>query len=63
MPEERITALKVDETSVEMTDVMDDANDVAQKAEAALEKYPFVTWLDSLKQSNKKRINVSRRKH
>lgn len=49
VPEERITALKMDETAVEITDVMDDANDIAQKAEAPLEKYPFVTQLESLK--------------
>lgn len=49
VPEERITALKVDETTVEMTDVMDGANDIAQKAEAPLEKYPFVTHFESLK--------------
>lgn len=46
VPEERITALKVDETAVEMTDVMDGANDIAQKTEAPLQKYPFVTRLE-----------------
>lgn len=54
MPEERITALKVDETAVEMTDVMDGANDIVQKVEAPLEKYPFITPLESLKRSNKR---------
>ncbi|XP_041789811.1 exosome complex component RRP45 isoform X2 [Chelmon rostratus] len=34
MPQERITALKTDETPVEMTDVSDRAKDVVQKAEA-----------------------------
>lgn len=40
VPEERITALKVDETAVEMTDVMDGANDIVQKVEAPLENVP-----------------------
>ncbi|XP_075947246.1 exosome complex component RRP45 [Anarhichas minor] len=34
MPQERITALKIDETSVEMTDVTERAKDIVQKAEA-----------------------------
>ncbi|XP_068606617.1 exosome complex component RRP45 [Brachionichthys hirsutus] len=33
MPQERITALKKDETSVEVSDVMDRANDIIQKSE------------------------------
>lgn len=41
LPEERITAMIVNEASVETTDAMDGANDVAQKVEAPLEKYPF----------------------
>lgn len=59
MPEERITALKVDETAVEMTDVMDGANDIVQKVEAPLEKYPFITRLESLKRTQQKtRFNM-----
>lgn len=34
MPQERITALKMDETSVEMTDVTERAKDIIQKTEA-----------------------------
>ncbi|XP_051802046.1 exosome complex component RRP45 isoform X3 [Acanthochromis polyacanthus] len=34
MPQERITALKTDETPVEMKDVTESANDIVQKAEA-----------------------------
>lgn len=41
MPEERITALKMDETAVEMTGVVDGANDIVQKVEAPCQKYPF----------------------
>lgn len=41
MPEERITALKMDETAVEMTDVVDGAKDIVQKVEAPRQKYPF----------------------
>lgn len=55
MPEERITALKVDETAVEMTDVMEGANDIVQKVETPLEKYPFITGLEPLKQTPQKR--------
>nr|XP_046259084.1 exosome complex component RRP45 [Scatophagus argus] len=40
MPQERITALKMDETSVEMTDVTDRANDIVQKAEGAPQTVP-----------------------
>lgn len=55
VPEERITALKVDETAVETTDVMDGANDIVQKVDTPLEKYPFITGLESLKQTQQKR--------
>lgn len=41
MPQERITALKMEETSVEMTDVADRANDIVQKAEVPHQTYPF----------------------
>ncbi|XP_074483667.1 exosome complex component RRP45 isoform X1 [Sebastes fasciatus] len=40
MPQERITALKMEETSVEMTDVTDRANDIVQKAEAPPKTVP-----------------------
>lgn len=40
MPQERITALKKDETPVEMTDVTETANDIIQKAEAAPQAVP-----------------------
>ncbi|KAM9362618.1 exosome complex component RRP45 [Symphorus nematophorus] len=40
MPQERITALKMDETPVEMTDVTDRANDIVQKAEAPPQTVP-----------------------
>ncbi|KAM7009178.1 exosome complex component RRP45 [Tautogolabrus adspersus] len=40
MPQERITALKTYETSVEMTDVSDKANDIVQKAEAPPQMVP-----------------------
>ena len=41
MPQERITALKTDETSVEMTDVTKQASDIVQSALAPAEMYPF----------------------
>lgn len=41
MPEERITALKVDGMAMEMTDVVDGANDIVRKAEAPRQKYPI----------------------
>lgn len=40
MPQERITALKIDETPVEMADATEKANDIVQKAEAPPLKYP-----------------------
>lgn len=40
MPQERITALKMDETPVEMTDVTETANDIVQKAEAPPQTVP-----------------------
>lgn len=40
MPQERITALKMDETPVEMEDVTDKANDIVEKAEAPPQKVP-----------------------
>ncbi|XP_029296200.1 exosome complex component RRP45 [Cottoperca gobio] len=40
MPQERITALKMDKTSVEMTDVSDRANDIVQKSEAPPQTVP-----------------------
>ncbi|XP_030278892.1 exosome complex component RRP45 isoform X2 [Sparus aurata] len=40
MPQERITALKMDETPVEMTEVTDRANDIVQKAEAPSQTVP-----------------------
>ncbi|XP_063738870.1 exosome complex component RRP45 isoform X1 [Eleginops maclovinus] len=40
MPQERITALKTDETSVEMTDASETANDIVQKAEVPLQTVP-----------------------
>ncbi|XP_026159284.1 exosome complex component RRP45 [Mastacembelus armatus] len=40
MPQERITALKMDETPVEMTDVSERANDVVQKAKAPPQMVP-----------------------
>ncbi|XP_030593081.1 exosome complex component RRP45-like isoform X2 [Archocentrus centrarchus] len=40
VPQERITALKKDETPVEMTDVTETANDIIQKAEAAPQTVP-----------------------
>ncbi|KAM8772390.1 exosome complex component RRP45 [Acanthopagrus schlegelii] len=40
MPQERITALKMDETPVEMTEVTDRANDIVQKAEALSQTVP-----------------------
>eukprot|EP00064_Thunnus_orientalis_P006018 superscaffoldBa00000607_g6032 len=43
MPQERITALKMDETPVEMTDVTETANDIVQKAEAPPQTYPLAT--------------------
>lgn len=41
MSQERITALKMDQTSVEMTDATDRANDIVQKAEVPRQTYPF----------------------
>lgn len=41
MPEDRITVLKMDETSVEMKDVTDRANDIVQKAEVPCVTYPI----------------------
>lgn len=46
MPQERITALKTDETSVEMTDVTERANDIIQSTEAPPQLYPFITTID-----------------
>lgn len=43
MPHERITALKMDETPVEMTDVSDAANDIVEKAEAPPQTYPLLS--------------------
>lgn len=43
MPQGRITALKMDETPVEMTDVTDRANDIVQKAEAPPQTYPLLS--------------------
>lgn len=43
MPQERITALKKDETLVEMTDVTEAANGIIQKADAAPQTYPEPT--------------------
>ncbi|KAI3352764.1 hypothetical protein L3Q82_019342, partial [Scortum barcoo] len=40
MPQERITALKMDETPVEMTDVTDRANDIVQNTEAPPQTVP-----------------------
>lgn len=40
MPQDRITALKKDETPVEMTDVTETANGIIQKGEAAPQTYP-----------------------
>lgn len=40
MPQDRITALKKDETQVEMTDVTETANGIIQKGEAAPQTYP-----------------------
>ncbi|XP_023258295.1 exosome complex component RRP45 [Seriola lalandi dorsalis] len=40
IPQERITALKTDETPVEMMDVTDRANDIVQKAEAPPQTVP-----------------------
>ncbi|XP_068445172.1 exosome complex component RRP45 [Clinocottus analis] len=40
LPQERITALKMNETSVEMTDVRERANDIVQKADAPPQKVP-----------------------
>ncbi|XP_051242178.1 exosome complex component RRP45 [Dicentrarchus labrax] len=40
MPQERITALKMDETPVEMTDVTDRASDIIQRAEAPPQTVP-----------------------
>ncbi|XP_034544749.1 exosome complex component RRP45 [Notolabrus celidotus] len=40
MPQERITALKMDETPVEMTDVSDRANDIVQKSEGPPQTVP-----------------------
>ncbi|KAM7418506.1 hypothetical protein PAMA_015903 [Pampus argenteus] len=40
LPQERITALKMDETAVEMTDVTETANDIVQKAEAPSQMVP-----------------------
>ncbi|XP_056227876.1 exosome complex component RRP45 [Seriola aureovittata] len=40
IPQERITALKADETPVEMMDVTDRANDIVQKAEAPPQTVP-----------------------
>lgn len=39
--------MKVNETAVEMTDVMDGASDLVQKVEAPLKEYPFITRLQS----------------
>lgn len=41
MSEERITALKMDDTSVEMTDETEGVSDIIQKAEVQCETYPF----------------------
>lgn len=40
MPQERITALKKDETAVEMTDLSEKADEIIQKAEAPPQMYP-----------------------
>lgn len=40
LPQERITALKMDETPVEMTDVTDRANDIVRKAETPPQTVP-----------------------
>ncbi|XP_041640350.1 exosome complex component RRP45 [Cheilinus undulatus] len=40
MPQERITALKMDETTVEMTDVSDKADEIVQKAEVSPHMVP-----------------------
>lgn len=40
MPQERITALKMDETPVETTDVTERANDIVKKTEAPPQTYP-----------------------
>lgn len=44
MPQDRITALKKDETPVEMTDVTETANGIIQKGEAAPQTYPEPTY-------------------
>ncbi|TNN38078.1 Exosome complex component RRP45 [Liparis tanakae] len=40
LPQERITALRMEETSVEMTDATERANDIVQKADAPPHEYP-----------------------
>lgn len=40
LPQGRITALRMDETSVDLTDVTDTANEIIQKAEVPSETYP-----------------------
>lgn len=48
MPVERITAMKMDETTVEMTDVTDRANDIVQKAEAPPQSHPLMSLNDNI---------------
>lgn len=44
MQQDRITALKKDETPVEMTDVTETANGIIQKGEAAPQTYPELNY-------------------
>lgn len=46
MPQERITALKMDETPVETMEVADQASEVVQKAKAQPQTYPLLLLCD-----------------
>lgn len=46
MPRERITALKMDETAVEMTDGKERANDIVERAETPPQMYPILASIN-----------------
>jgi len=47
MPQERITALKMEDTAVEMTDVTETASAIVQKTEAPTSTYPDLSSNDN----------------
>lgn len=59
IPQERITALKTDQTSVEMTGVGETVSSIVQTAEAPPQKYPQLMLNETREEEEKKVYLVS----